>query len=299
MRTYYLPHLPCRQRKPTTCSYAAVESRIIVAAATVLGTSLSTLLLRNRGTKACLDQIDEAFPGSLSNKELVHRVYEKMANEGYIEDNTILATSLGNDEMARVLGRDFSEIYGEEYPLGGLGGFPSGGVTGFQSMASGIPVNGTALLVFAPHVGVDQDGRVGTIPRRGKAKETSPCCEASVAAYRHVTAIWNNESLPQDPTLTPQDPQYAQLCNALKPYAERLSESPEPMVELPYACYDAQKDMITEIVKLGRAAIDKSAQVAVLGGIQIITPPRCTDYFIPLSFEVFDNNGEKIKELTL
>ena len=52
--------------------------------------------------------------------------------------------------------------------MGGLAGFPFGGVTGFGAMAHHIPDNGSCLVVYGPHVGIDSRGIVGTVERRGR-----------------------------------------------------------------------------------------------------------------------------------
>ena len=298
-------------------------SKLLIAAGTAVGAALGSILLRNHGTKAMLDRIDEAFPGSLTNAELVDRVYEKLSQHAALsssgkkkkkkkkraqKQNVLLCTSLCSDEIVRGLERDFAKVYGDDssstttndsyYTMGGLAGFPWGGTTAFASMASRIPPNGTALLVFGPHVGVDDNGHLGTVPRRGRDGVAGPCCEAAVAASPYVTTAKADGSAKMMPSAG-QDAEQTLLCNALLPYAERIDQSSEPMVELPYSLYDAQKEMITNIVKAGCGAIPDHTHVAVLGGIQINTPPGVTDYFIPLSFELYDKTGTKVDDLTL
>lgn len=268
----------------------------------VIGMGWSSILLRNRGTKACLEQINEAFPGSLPNKELVQRVFHRLGNLGFAQDNTLLATCLGNDRVANATNaseefvKEFVKFYGENYAMGGLGGFPWRASEAFQSMAPQIRVIGNALLVFAPRVEVDNDGKLGL----GASTDTL------MAAYHKVAETKNNDdsrshALEASFTTVHDQAEYAQLCDALLPYTQRLEDSPEPIEELVYACYDAQKDLITDIVERGCGSTNATeAQVAVLGGIQISTPSkRCTDYFIPLSLEMYNGQGEKTKDLWL
>lgn len=290
-------------RHLTTCYIAAIEpaKKILVAVGAAIGAAAGSAALRDRGSKATLDRIDEAFPGSLTNKELVDRVSDKLGKYGYDSKSTLLCTSLCCDEIARVLEADFAKVYGDGCRLGGLAGFPWGGITSFTSMAAHIPDTGTALLLYAPHVGVDVAGRVGTVARGAGYKDsaTGPCCDSAVGATRHVTSVWSKDEESFDTPSSAKDAQHVYLCDALMPYAGRLDESPEPMVELPYACYDAQKEMMTKIIEAGCGAIAGDSRVAVLGGIQINTPSGMTDYFLPLSFELYDNKGEKLEDLTL
>uniref|UniRef100_A0A7S3KYN0 Limiting CO2-inducible protein B/C beta carbonyic anhydrase domain-containing protein n=2 Tax=Amphora coffeiformis TaxID=265554 RepID=A0A7S3KYN0_9STRA len=266
-----------------------------------MGAVVGSAALRDKGSKAMLDRIDEAFPGSLTNKELVSRVSEKLAKYGYDGKTTLLCTSVCCDEITRPLESDFAAVYRESYRMGGLAGFPWGGITAFASMVAHIPDGGSALLVYAPHVGVDAAGYVGTVTRRHGDSSQSPCCDAAVGASRHVVSVWTKDEPPFDAPSTPHDAQHVYLCDALMPYAARLDESSEPMVELPYALYDAQKEIVTNIVQAGCGGTIMAAEgkVAVLGGIQINTPPGHTDYFLPLSFELFNPKGEKLEDLTL
>jgi len=65
------------------------------------------------------------------------------------------------------------------------------------------------------------------------------------------------------------------------------------MIELPYALYGAQTELTKRIVETSNT----DGNVAVLGGIQINTPPGFTDYFMPLSFDMHNGKGELQKQL--
>lgn len=52
-------------------------------------------------------------------------------------------------------------------PIGGLGGIPFAGKTGFQAFASHVPDGGNLLILFGPHVGIDKLGKLGFVERRG------------------------------------------------------------------------------------------------------------------------------------
>lgn len=57
--------------------------------------------------------------------------------------------------------------------MGGLSGFP------FCAFASHIPEKGTALIVFGPHIGVDENGIIGQVNRRGHSYSSS-CCGSAI-----------------------------------------------------------------------------------------------------------------------
>jgi len=98
--------------------------------------------------------VKSIFPGAINNAELESAVVGILAEKGYNGQNTLLATSLCCDELARRLEDDFVKVYGNNFNLGGLSGFPFAGNTGFGAMAAHIPDDGYCLVVYGPHVGV-------------------------------------------------------------------------------------------------------------------------------------------------
>lgn len=179
-----------------------------------------------------------------------------------------------------------------------MAGFAHGGVTSFGAMANHIPDGGSCFICFGPHVGLDHDGNVGKVNRRGMAK-SGACCGSACAAAGHVDCVHKGEIEPTDPAIfsDPVNAQQAMVNHLLMPYAETLAKSPEPMVELPLSLYDAQKKMMDEIVKAGCQEVGGDGKIALLGGVQINTPPETEDYFLPLSFELRTNKNELVEDL--
>ena len=128
------------------------------------------------------------FPGALSNDALEARVIYQLSKKGYRSDNTLLATSLCCDELARQLESDFVKVYGKNFNLGGLAGFPFAGNTGFGAMAAHIPDDGSVLIVYGPHVGVATTGGVGKVERAGIALVDN-CCGSAIAASNYLKGI--------------------------------------------------------------------------------------------------------------
>jgi hypothetical protein len=241
--------------------------------------------------------VTKNFPKAITNAELVNKVTSALKAYGYGE-SSLLATSLCCDEVNRVLEKDFAKHYTDNFSMGGLAGFPFGGVTSFGAMAHHIPDGGSCLVVFGPHVGVDSNGKVGSVNRRGRAAPGA-CCGSACAALGHVGCVHRGEAKPVDPSVfaDPVDAQQAMVGNLLMPHADRLAKASEPMVELPFALYDAQKAMMDKIVAAGCQEVAGEGKIALLGGIQINTPEPESDYFLPLSFEIRTNKNEKIKDL--
>lgn len=78
-------------------------------------------LLKEKAAEKCVDKIDAVFPGALKNKDLVSKVDKALSRYGYGSDS-LVATSLCADEVNRVLEKDFSAVYDDNFHMGGLAG---------------------------------------------------------------------------------------------------------------------------------------------------------------------------------
>lgn len=269
------------------------------------GVALGVQLTGGIGQKQRSMSISEAkilmaFPGALTNASLMKKVSDRLDQYGYGE-TTLVATSLCCDEVNRPLEKALAKQYDEPFVMGGLAGFPFGGITSFGAMAHHIPDGGSCLVVYGPHVGVDSFGSIGTVNRRGRAKGGA-CCGSAAAALGNVrkgvmvpkTADTGAGAPPMIDTL---DAQQAYVNSQLLPYGERLLMAADQNIELPYALYDAQKQMIDSIVAKGAGAMESDGYIAMLGGIQINTPEDASDYFLPLTFDLRNSKGELEKSL--
>lgn len=245
---------------------------------------------------ATVSKIEEAFPGALTNAALVNKLTAALTAKGCNLGKTLVATSLCCDEVNRPLETDLAAVFDTNFNMGGLAGFPFGGATSFGAMASHIPDGGDCVVVYGPHVGVDSTGAVGTTERRGK-EAGGACCGSAVAASGYVAGVLGGDAPAPLPT-DALDAQQFFVGSMLMPYADRLDKADEKMVELPYALYDAQTDLMKKILKKSGSAVG-SGKTYVVGGVQINTPPGETDYFLPKSFEVYDNTGSMVEKVSL
>jgi hypothetical protein len=144
-------------------------------------------------------------------------------------------------------------------------------------------------------VGVDSDGKVGTVNRRGRMKGGS-CCGSAVAAAMYVNSVMKGGDKADLPSC-PLDAQQAYVGEMLLPYGERLQAAKDPMVELPHALFEAQDELMQKIIAKGCKEVAGRGKIALLGGIQINTPEGVSDYFLPLRFELLNNRGVMIEDL--
>jgi len=240
-------------------------------------------------------KVTSIFKGALSNKELEVRVVEILADKGFTSENTLLATSLCCDELARQLESDFVKVYGKNFNLGGLSGFPFAGNTGFGAMSAHIPDDGSCLIVYGPHVGVSTKGEVGKVERAGIALVDN-CCGSAIAASNYLKGIVEGGASITTAIQEFTDFQQGAVQELILPHGKRLTDAKNRMVELPLALYDSQDLLMQDIVKKGFGGIKKNG-VALLGGIQINTAPEALDYFLPLRFDYMDADFDKKTDL--
>ncbi len=233
--------------------------------------------------------VQKYFPGAVDNNELVSKVIATLETKGYTPENTLLATSLCCDELARQLEDDFNKIYGNNFNLGGLAGFPFAGNTGFGAMAAHIPDDGYCLCVYGPHVGVSADGTVGKVERSG-IELIDSCCGSAIAASGYVQGITDGGATITTKIQEFTDFQQGVVQELILPHGKRLADAENRMVELPFALYDSQDMLMGEIVKKGSLKLKRG--IALLGGIQVNTGPDTLDYFVPMRFDFMNYRGE-------
>ena len=234
------------------------------------------------------------FPGAVTNKKLSKRVVKALKAKGFTPDNTLLATSVCAYELARVLEDEFVDIYGTNFNLGGLSGFPFAGNTGWGAMSAHVPDDGYCLTIHGPHVGITKDGQIGKVERSGISLVDN-CCGSAIAASNYLQGITDGSANINPKIQSFSDFQQGAVQELILPFGKRLARAEDRMRELPYALYDSQEVMVTDIVNTGKGSIKKG--LAVLGGIQINTGPDTDDYFHPLKFDYYDENGNLVESL--
>uniref|UniRef100_A0A7S2VZD4 Limiting CO2-inducible protein B/C beta carbonyic anhydrase domain-containing protein n=1 Tax=Eucampia antarctica TaxID=49252 RepID=A0A7S2VZD4_9STRA len=139
--------------------------------------------------------VKKYFPGAQSSSEVTLRLARALRERGYNERNTLLGASLCSDEIndtpvSLVNGLQSKLLDtrdGGVFNLGGLGGLPFVGTSGFGAFTSHCPESGKVVIVFGPHIGISNEGVIGKVERVGKdAPSTS--CGAAVGAYKAIAS---------------------------------------------------------------------------------------------------------------
>jgi len=275
------PLLRHQQPRSSTTSLDAKRKKLVSKVKNVL-----------TGSSSDFDRlVKKTFPGAISNTKLTKKVVAALESKGFTPGNTLVATSFCADELARVLEDDFVNIYGQNFNLGGLSGFPFAGNTGWGAMSAHVPDNGFCLTIHGPHVGITQDGVVGKVERSGIALVDS-CCGSAIAASNYLKGITDGGAKITTKLQQFSDFQQGAVQELILPHGKRLNDADDRMKELPYALYDSQDVLVRDIIESGKGGIKQG--LALLGGIQINTGPDTDDYFHPLRFDYYDSDGNMV-----
>jgi len=220
--------------------------------------------------------VTEAFPGAMKGQAVMSRALRAMRRYGVRQSNTIYGQSICSDEINGDKGHLstlLTDYYGKVFPLGGIGGAPYVGKTGFGAFSHHVPDDGHVFIIFGPHIGFTMDGEAGKFLRTGQAA-ISTACGAVIAAYNQCMAGSSGSD--------PQDAQQSWLRAKLKPHCRAVTRSENPMVELVMKAYTAVEDEMLAIVNTDFG----SGNLVLLGGIQINMPYPMNGFFMPLHFSI-------------
>uniref|UniRef100_A0A7S0FXW9 Limiting CO2-inducible protein B/C beta carbonyic anhydrase domain-containing protein n=1 Tax=Pyrodinium bahamense TaxID=73915 RepID=A0A7S0FXW9_9DINO len=216
-----------------------------------------------------------SFPGAMKGADVMSKLLDAVKAYGLTRDNTIYGQSICADEINSDPGHLttlLTQYYGRTFPMGGIGGAPYVGKTGFMAFSHHVPDNGHVLIVFGPHIGFSPSGEPGKFLRKGQAA-VSTSCGAVIAAYNQITSGVN---MPADPV----DMEQSWLRAQLKQYCPEVAQSSNSMVDLVMKAYQAVEEEMFAIVNTDYGP----GKLILLGGIQINMPYPLPGYFMPLHF---------------
>lgn len=232
----------------------------------------------------------ELFPTAMISSDLDKAVAKVLKTRGFTPENTLFGHSVCADEVnnrKEQLIPLMVDRWQEGFALGGLGGLPFAGKSGFGAYLHHVPDSGKLLVVFAPHVGLDEIGRVGSLQRDGQAK-VSTACGAAIGAYKELQ---KTKKTAADPLIVMEqdnprefDPQLENIVSLLAPRLEGIDQSADSIAFVTYQMYGIIRELITACITETPDLFDFASEVAVVGGI-MINRRKGGDFFQPLSFE--------------
>jgi len=200
---------------------------------------------------------------------------------GFTQKNTLYGQSLGADEANHVAGELVDQMrrcWGHVFNLGGIGGIPFVGKTGFTAFSHHVPDDGNLLILYGPNIGVSPKGELGKLLRDGQTS-LSPTCSSAIDAYE---AVLNGETTPAGPT----HDMMTHLKRALVGKADSIKKADAPMAALAREMFELSDKTLRDIVNFGYG----DGWLALLGGIQINLSSPLASVFLPLKFTVAKKN---------
>jgi len=245
------------------------------------GTNTAALFTAN---KQVIDTVRQAFPGAKSAYETLPKVLKALKPYGVKPQNTIYGSSVCSDELNNMKGQLttlMADYFGPVFPMGGLGGVPFVGKTGFGAFSGHVPNGGHVFIMYGPHIGFSPSGDAAKFLRSGQANVSS-ACGALTAAYNQLNAGGVSDD--------PQDTQQSWIRKKLAPHMAAIRTSSDPMVAVVVKFYkEIEKEML-DIVHTNFG----EGNLVLLGGIQINMPIPTPAYFLPLHFTVRSANSGPI-----
>lgn len=235
--------------------------------------------------------LERDFPGAVTAERFMARIERSVRALGFDRENTFAAVSICRDELTQSLLQVVSRRWDQPFSLGGLGGVPSLGRTGWGAALDHVPSDrerGNLLVFGFPHIGIAPDGSVGVSLRRHQEHLTTTCGAMS-ALFRSL----HEPVEPAPPELG--DHEFDRLGRIVD---EQRDDPPASLLELTRTAAAAvEEEMWSELNAL-RAS--ENMDVAVLCGIQVHMPDD-VDHIWPTgaSFQGADGRRVPLEILTL
>jgi hypothetical protein len=243
------------------------------------------------------------FPTAILSGDADATIARTLAQRGFTATNTLFAHSVCSDEVNH---KDEQLVdlmlarWGEGFSLGGLAGLPFAGKSGFRAYLHHVPDKGKLLIMFAPHVGIDSEGRIGALQREGQSA-ISKACGAAIGAFKAIGAqnaaraelSGNVISTTDSADIDQFDPQLQQIVALLKERLEGIEESANDLGFVTYQMYGIVRDLLDACIAQTPDVWEYTDEVALVGGI-IINRRSGGDFFQPLSFESRSQNAEPV-----
>jgi len=213
-----------------------------------------------------LSLLKAQFPDAMPVGTYLDRVATVLDPYDFRPDATFAAVSICRDELTQQLIELVAQRWHRPFALGGLGGLPSLGRTGWRACLSHVPdtTDRGRLLVFGmPHVGMDTSGAVGQSARRNQEHPTSTC--GAIVSLLDLVRRGEADSLP--PGLDDHEAQ-----RLLRFVQDETGSMPMEVIELTRRTAHAVEEEIW--AELDALEAFRDMDVAVFCGVQIHVPER-------------------------
>ncbi len=127
----------------------------------------------------------DAFPGAIRVEDYVKRTYDACLQHGLVSEKTLAMVGVCRDELTDALTEPIRAAWGPPFRMSGMAGMlflGQAGLRAAQFHAPGADGRQRYVVYAMPHVGIDDDGRVGYVRRPGQDVTTTAC--GALMAFR-------------------------------------------------------------------------------------------------------------------
>lgn len=178
---------------------------------------------------------------------------------GLSSDQILIADSVCCDDINTIEYPYAAQQMLGPFKMGGLNGFPFGGLTACGAAAAHVPSGGAFFLFYAPHIGITHKGELGYILRHGQDKITTCCGAAQAGLSKLKTGTIAKE-------LTTLDYQQGILERILLQNKARIEAADSAIKEATEVMYEAIERRIDRLINNTQFSCP---HVFVMGSIMI------------------------------
>ena len=143
-----------------------------------------TVQTKAGGGDAFQTALQKHFPGAHGLEEFVFSTKQTLVPKGfYPHVNTLVCVGLCRDEITSPFEGQIEAMWGQGFVCGSLAGMLFCGKTGFSAAHHHAPSDGRFIYYCFTHIGIDQQGTVGSVyrTRSGMNEKTTAC--GALAAF--------------------------------------------------------------------------------------------------------------------
>jgi|GEM_PF-5067228 len=120
--------------------------------------------------------IEKEFSGAVAIPALVEQIEKEVGKLGYeLQQAKPAISSCRDDTTAELEHALHAKGFLNAFHLHTLTGLPVSGKASIAAYYHHIPKQGVGIIIYAPHLGVDAEGRIGSVNRHGIAHPSASC----------------------------------------------------------------------------------------------------------------------------
>jgi hypothetical protein len=201
------------------------------------------------------------FPGAKTIKQVFAEVERVLQPMGITPSHVLPAKATCRDDSIEELSHELHEHgYHALFRMEALAAIPSYGSAGVGAFYHHIPDRGVGLIFFGPHIGIDSEGRVGYLDRRGK-EEAGKSCGASWGLLSKWQA---GETGPFQ-----ENPELSEMARVYEPFRAAILDSPQPLLALTEAEYGHGLERLTHYITCIQKSEKSHFPVVLVAGINL------------------------------